>query len=68
MYGDGWYLPLLKLLVPKLRSGSVVMADNIFTFRKDLQPYVDYVQSGENGFISTTLHIADGFEYSVFAP
>lgn len=68
---DGWkdlYLPVLKLLVPKLRSGSIVLADNIFTFRKDLQPYVDYVQSGENGFISTTLHIADGFEYSVFTP
>lgn len=68
---DGWkdlYLPVLKLLTPKLRPGSVVLADNIFTFRKDLQPYVDYVQSGENGFISTTLHIADGFEYSVFVP
>lgn len=68
---DGWkdlYLPVLKLLVPKLRPGSIVMADNIFTFRKDLRPYVEYMQSGENGFVSTTLHIADGFEYSVFTP
>ena len=66
---DGWkdlYLPVLKLLVPKLKVGSVVMADNIFTFRKDLQPYVNYMQSGENGFESVTLHLADGFEYSVF--
>jgi len=65
---DGWkdlYLPVLKLLEPSLRPGAVVLADNIFTFKKDLQPYVDYVQSGRNGFESTTLQISDGFEYSV---
>jgi predicted O-methyltransferase YrrM len=66
---DGWkdlYLPVLKLLEPSLRTGAVVLADNIFTFKRDLQPYVDYVQSGQNGFESTTLHISDGFEYSVY--
>jgi predicted O-methyltransferase YrrM len=66
---DGWkdlYLPVLKLLEPSLRKGAVVLGDNIFTFKRDLQPYVDYVQSGENGFESTTLHISDGFEYSVY--
>lgn len=41
------------------------MADNIFTFEKDPQPYVEYVPCGDNGFESTTLHISDGFEYSV---
>jgi predicted O-methyltransferase YrrM len=66
---DGWkdlYLPVLKLLKPSLRTGAVVLADNIFTFKRDLRPYVDYVQAGENGFESTTLHISDGFEYSVY--
>lgn len=65
---DGWkdlYLPILKLLTPQLRPGAIVMADNIFTFRRDLRPYVDYVQSGANGFESTTLRLADGFELSV---
>jgi predicted O-methyltransferase YrrM len=65
---DGWkdlYLPVLKLLEPSLRPGAVVLADNIFTFKRDLEPYVDYVQSGRNGFESTTLEISDGFEYSV---
>jgi predicted O-methyltransferase YrrM len=65
---DGWkelYLPVLKLLQPSLRPGAVVLADNIFTFKRDLAPYVDYVQSGRNGFESTTLRISDGFEYSV---
>jgi predicted O-methyltransferase YrrM len=65
---DGWkelYLPVLKLLRPSLRPGAVVLADNIFTFKRDLAPYVEYVQSGRNGFESTTLRISDGFEYSV---
>ncbi len=65
---DGWkdgYLPVLKLLEPKLEHRAVVFADNIFTFKKTLRPYVEYVQGG-NGFVSSTLDIADGFELSVF--
>jgi predicted O-methyltransferase YrrM len=65
---DGWkdlYLPVLELLKPRMRAGAVVLADNIFTFRSSLRPYVEYMQSGENGFESTTLSLADGFEYSV---
>lgn len=66
---DGWkdlYLPVLELIKPNLRPGSLVLADNIFTFRKALRPYVEYMQSGENGFSSTTLPIGAGFEYSVY--
>jgi len=66
---DGWkdtYLPVLKVLQPKLRPRAVVLADNIFTFKRALRPYVDYVQSGTNGFVSSTLDIADGFELSIF--
>lgn len=66
---DGWkdlYLPLMQLLAPRLRPRAVVLGDNIFTFRKALRPYVEYMQNPENGFASTTLHLADGFEYSVY--
>jgi len=66
---DGWkdlYLPVMELLEPRLRPGSVVLADNIFTFRTALRPYVERVQSGAHGFESTTLRIGDGFEYSVY--
>jgi predicted O-methyltransferase YrrM len=66
---DGWkdlYLPVLELLRPRLRPGAVVIADNIFTFRKSLRPYVAHMQSGANGFVSTTLSLGEGFEYSVF--
>jgi predicted O-methyltransferase YrrM len=65
---DGWkelYLPVLQMLEPKLRPGAVVLADNIKTFRRALAGYVDYVQSGRNGFASVTLPLKDGFEYSV---
>jgi predicted O-methyltransferase YrrM len=65
---DGWkelYLPMLELLAPKLRPGAVVLGDNIRTFRRALAPYVEYVQSGRNGFASLTLPLADGFEFSV---
>jgi predicted O-methyltransferase YrrM len=66
---DGWkamYIPVTELLKPKLRDGAVVLADNIFTFKRILRPFVEYVQSGKNGFLSTTLRISDGFELSVF--
>jgi predicted O-methyltransferase YrrM len=65
---DGWkdlYLPMLELLAPKLRPGAVVLADNVRTFKRALAPYLDYVQSGKNGFQSVTLPFPSGFEYSV---
>ncbi len=66
---DGWkdlYIPVLELITPRLRPGAVVMADNIFTFKRSLRPYVDYVQSGSNGFESTTLELGEGLEFSIF--
>lgn len=66
---DGWkdlYIPLLKLLTPKLRRGSVVFADNIHTFRKTLRPYVAYLRDPQNGFVTTTLSTGSGLEYSVY--
>jgi predicted O-methyltransferase YrrM len=56
---------MIELLAPKLRPRAVVLADNIFTFRKTLRPYVEHMQSGAHGFVSTTLDISDGFEMSV---
>ena len=65
---DGWkdiYLPMVKMLAPKMRAGSVVIADNIFTFKTALRPYVAYMQDRENGFESVTLPLGHGMEYSV---
>jgi len=66
---DGWknlYFPVLEMLKPRLHKGSIVFADNIKTFKKSLRPYVQYMQSGANGFESTTLDIGEGLECSVY--
>lgn len=59
------YLPVLKLLQPKLRAGAVVISDNIETFRKELVPFLEYMHSEKSGFASSTLKISDGMEISV---
>jgi predicted O-methyltransferase YrrM len=59
------YLPMLQMLTPHLRRGAVVVADNIFTFRFALAPYVAYVQDPVNGYLSMTLFLGDGTEYSL---
>jgi predicted O-methyltransferase YrrM len=66
---DGWkdiYLPMITMLKPRLKPGAVVFADNIFTFPKDLAPYVAFVRSRTNGFESMTLPLGHGLEYSVY--
>jgi predicted O-methyltransferase YrrM len=60
------YLPVLKILQPKLKIGAVIVSDNIFTFKKEVASFLDYVQSGKNGFSSWSLGISDGVEFSVF--
>jgi predicted O-methyltransferase YrrM len=60
------YLPVLKLLEPKLRRGAVILSDNIFTFSNEVALFLEYVQSGKNGFVSSALKISDGVELSVF--
>lgn len=65
---DGWkdiYLPMVKMLTPKLRAGAAVIADNVFTFKTALRPYVEHMQNRENGFDSVTLPLGHGMEYSV---
>jgi predicted O-methyltransferase YrrM len=66
---DGWkdlYLPIIQMLKPKLRRGALVLGDNIFTFKKGLRPFVEWMQAEANGFRSSTLHISDGFELSLY--
>jgi predicted O-methyltransferase YrrM len=68
LFLDGWkdiYLPMVKMLSPKMRAGAVVLADNIFTFKRTLRPYVAHMQDRANGFESVTLPIGHGMEYSL---
>ncbi len=61
------YLPILKLLAPRLRRGGVVLADNVLSpfIKKTLAGYVAYVQDERHGFVSVTVPFSDGFEYSI---
>jgi predicted O-methyltransferase YrrM len=59
------YLSILKMLTPHLRKGAVVVADNIYTFRRALAPYVRYISDSRNGFNSVVLHLKDGTAYAV---
>ena len=66
---DGWkelYLPVLKLLIPKLSNNAVILADNIYSFKKALRPYKNFVQNTSENFTSITLPFKSGIEYSVY--
>jgi predicted O-methyltransferase YrrM len=50
---DGWkdlYLPVIKLLEPRLPTGALVIADNASA--ADMKPYLDYVRDPGNGYVS----------------
>ena len=71
LFLDGWkdlYLPLLDLLEPKLRPGSVVLADNIFTFPQELKAYVESVTSASRPCHSVVLPFSTGLAYSLYMP
>ncbi|GAA3720745.1 O-methyltransferase [Gordonia hankookensis] len=53
VFMDGWkeiYLPVLKLLEPRLPTGALIVADN--TESPDTADYLDRVRRPENGYTS----------------
>jgi predicted O-methyltransferase YrrM len=68
LFLDGWklmYLDVLKLLTPSLRKGAVVLADDVTLFPADVATYLDFVRDPANGFVTVTVPLGDGIEYSV---
>ncbi|WP_416966677.1 O-methyltransferase [Streptomyces sp. 4F14] len=62
---DGWKelcLPVLRLLEPRLRPGTLVVADDVDL--SGLRPYLDYVRDPANGYQSVTFPVEDGMEIS----
>ena len=61
------YLPIVKMLTPYLRSGSVTLGDNVTTpiLKASLASYVAFMNDRKNGFSSVTIPFKDGLEYSV---
>jgi predicted O-methyltransferase YrrM len=57
---DGWkelYLPVTKLLEPKLSAGALIVADN--TSMDDTRPYLDHVRDPGNGYVSVNFPVRD---------
>ncbi|PXX13022.1 methyltransferase family protein [Mycolicibacterium moriokaense] len=58
---DGWkelYLPVIKLLEPRLSAGALVIADN--TSMDGLRPYLDHVHDPGNGYVSVHFPVREG--------
>ncbi len=57
---DGWkelYLPVIKLLEPRLTAGALIVADN--TSMDDTKPYLDHVRDPGNGYVSVNFLARD---------
>ncbi|MGW7577000.1 O-methyltransferase [Streptomyces sp. NPDC054765] len=62
---DGWkelYLPVLKVLEPALRAGSLIVSDNLPMLPPE---FTEYVRTAGNGYLSQQLPLGDGIEFSV---
>jgi predicted O-methyltransferase YrrM len=65
---DGWkeaYLPMLKMLEPRLTPTSIVVADDLKIAPETLAPYLAYMRDPANGYVSVELPLGDGIEISV---
>jgi predicted O-methyltransferase YrrM len=65
---DGWkdlYLPVLRLLQPRLAPGALVIADD--TSYESAAGYLAYVRDPGNGFVSVAFQVDDGIEISSWA-
>ncbi|MEO6602235.1 MAG: class I SAM-dependent methyltransferase [Polyangiaceae bacterium] len=62
---DGWkdlYLPVLQVLEPKLRPGTVVLADNLSMLPA---AYLEHVRAPGSHYVSISLPLGDGVELSL---
>jgi predicted O-methyltransferase YrrM len=57
--------PALELIVPRLRPGAVVVADNTAQFREAYAAYFAFVNDPVNGLWTTTLPFEGGLEFTV---
>ena len=64
--GPTMYVEIAQLLKPHLRDGAVVLADNIKDGAEGEQPYAKWVRDPAHGFVSSSIVMKDGTEYSVW--
>ena len=62
---DGWkdlYLPVLRLLEPRLTPGALILADDSISQSADMPDYLSHVRNPANGYLSVTFPESDGLE------
>jgi predicted O-methyltransferase YrrM len=62
---DGWkdlYLPVLRLLEPRLASGALVVADDTVSMADRMADYLSYVRDPAHGYLSVSFPESDGLE------
>ena len=64
--GSAMYAEIIQLLQPHLRLGAVVLADNIEAGDENEQLYAKWVRDPANGFVSSSIEMKGGTEYSVW--
>ncbi len=68
LFLDGWkdlYLQVLRISLANLRKGAVVLADDLVLEPEDVADYLNFVRDPANGFVSVTLPVSEGREFSV---
>jgi len=66
---DAWTslaLPALKLIIPRLRNGSVIVADRTVKGKALYHDFLTFVRDPRNGFMSLTIPFPEGFEIIVY--
>jgi predicted O-methyltransferase YrrM len=64
---DGWkqlYLPVLRLLEPRLAPGALVVADDTVSMAAQMTDYLGYVRDPAGGYLSVAFPESDGLEIS----
>ena len=60
--------PIIEIMVPQLRPGAIVMADNVPREPRGYRDYIQYVRDPSNGFRSVWWPYEGGVELSVRVP
>ncbi len=70
LFLDGWkdlYVPIARMVEPKLRPGALLLADNLNTFPAELKPYLEYTGAPGGPYRSVTLPFESGLGYALYS-
>ncbi len=56
---------IFRQIEPQLSKGAVIAVDDVQGFKGAMLPYLNYVRNPANGYVSTTLHLKKGLEFTL---